>query len=56
MSIFQKRHYVFIANAIRESKGTYYDKKNLAWCFVVALEEENEGFNREMFLKACGVN
>lgn len=55
MVIFQRRHYEFIANAIRESKGNYYDRKNLAWYFAIALEKENERFNRELFLKACGV-
>ena len=53
-----KKDYELIAQAVKEiTKDDYaQDRKDKAELFAEALEVTNEHFNREMFLKACGVS
>jgi len=52
MAKFSKRHYIAIAQVIRNSESDKYTvAKNLAEMF----QEDNERFDFKRFAKACGI-
>lgn len=57
MGIFQRRHYEFIAQVIRDIPLDPHDKVRapMASLFANSLAVENRRFYRERFYKACGV-
>jgi len=46
-----RKDYVLVASVIAQLK----DKQAVAEAFATALAANNSGFDRERFLKACGV-
>lgn len=64
MSIFGRRHYQAIAEAVAETRRTFkavraYNALDGAECLVrnmcATFLRDNPNFNREKFLKACGM-
>ena len=53
-----KKDYELIAGAVKELTADYYqrDKENTADLFARVLANTNPLFNKDKFIKACGVN
>lgn len=54
-----RKDYVLIASILKDSEGNIIDdmaRDALADMFADALEDENPRFDREKFLRACGIN
>lgn len=52
--MFQRRHYEKFAREIREAIMEDEDKATIANFLVNVFKDDNERFNRERFLDACG--
>ncbi len=54
-----RKDYELIANVIKGMNKPHNDSETvaeIAYQFALTLAGTNDRFNREMFLKACGVN
>ena len=52
----QRRHYELIADIIKQMKGDFAEHYETAHHFADELAKGNSKFNKDKFLRACGVN
>lgn len=52
--LFQHRHFAFIAATIKQTHDDFR-RMHMAYAFANELEKTNPNFDRDRFLRACGI-